>query len=280
MEMRRIPRPPEGTQAPAKSKYSELSNIDKNINNGLSSASSNFISKLLGPPMSKEVKAMCHRVDVGPFKAEGLDPATNDLISVMKVVNKHYPDLYSRLSNDGMRVVRSISGTKSSSLHSWGIAIDIRVDGVKDVRFNDKALYGLTLIAPIFHDHGWYWGGAYRDKQTKKGSGVYWSNEDAMHFEVSKEKLLEWAQSGLLGADAKKVARGIKVIRPGSKGPDVKRIQEAMKKHYPATPTHGSYDRMTERAVRVVQAIFFMTPTGQICKELLKRLKIDYTYEI
>lgn len=100
--------------------------------------------------------------------------------------------------------------------------------------------------------------------------------EDAMHFEVSKEKLLEWARAGLLGPDAAKVARGIKVLRPGAKGPEVQKVQKALKKHVPSAPTHGSYDRMTERAVKEAQRIFSMTPTGIICKELLRRLKVAY----
>jgi hypothetical protein len=275
MAQKRIIRPPEGTQSPAKSKYSELSDIDKNINIGFSSASSAFLNKLLGPPTSKEINDMTHHVDVGPFEVEGLDSATNSLREIMNVVKRDYPDLYTRLSNDGMRVVRSISGSKSSSLHSWGIAIDIRVDGIKDIRFNDKALYGLTLIAPIFHEHGWYWGGAFRDKEKKKGSGVYWSNEDSMHFEVSKEKLLEWAQGGLLGNQAQKAAREIQVLRRGAKGPKVVKAQRALKKHNPATPTHGQFDRMTERAVKEVQQLFSMRKTGEICKKLQRMLGID-----
>lgn len=198
MGRKRIERPSEGTQAPAKSKYSELSDVDKSTNAGLNNATGTFITNLLGAPTSKEVKSITHHVDVGPFKVEGLDVATNSLRDIMTVVKSKYPDLYTRLNHDGMRVVRNISGTKSNSLHSWGIAIDIKVDGVKDVRFNDKALYGLTLIAPIFHEYGWYWGGAFSDKETTKKSGVYWNNEDAMHFEVSKNALLAWNKAGLL----------------------------------------------------------------------------------
>jgi hypothetical protein len=198
MAHKRIVRPPEGTQAPAKSKYSELANINKKINTGLNSAPGTFLKSLLGSPISKDVLNITHFVDVGPFKVEGLDVATNSLRGIMSVVKNKYPDLYSRLSHQGMRVVKSIGGTKSTSLHSWGVAIDIKVDGVKDVRFNDKALYGLTLIAPIFHEYGWYWGGAFNDKETSKKSGVYWSNEDAMHFEVSKNALLAWDKAGLL----------------------------------------------------------------------------------
>lgn len=194
----RINRPPEGTQAPANSKYSELVDIDKKSNSGLNSAPGTFVNKLLGSPTSKEVLSLTHTVDVGPFKVNGLDAATNSVREVMTVVKSKYPDLYTRLTHDGMRVVKNISSSKSSSLHSWGIAIDIKIDKVKDVRFNDRALFGLTLLVPIFHEHGWYWGGAFSDKETIKGSGVSWSNEDAMHFEVSKNAIVAWNKAGIL----------------------------------------------------------------------------------
>jgi hypothetical protein len=263
-------------QAPAKSKYTELVDVDMNANDGLHNASGKFVESLLGGPESKVVLNMIKYIDVGPFKVEGLVSALNSLSEVMSAVEVKYPDLHSRLRHNGMRVVKKIAGKKSKSLHSWGIAIDITIDGIEDVKWNDKTFYGLALMVPIFHEHRWYWGGAFRDQETEKGSGVYWSNEDAMHFEVSKEMMLEWAQAGLLGPDAKKVARGIKIIRPGAKGPQVKKVQEALKKHVPSTPTHGSYDRMTERAVKEAQRIFSMTPTGIICKELLRRLKVAY----
>jgi len=199
MERTRIVRPPEEPQAPAKSKYSELVDIDKTSNSGLKSAPASFVHKLLGPPTSKEVLNLTHfSADVGPFNVDALYVAANSVREVMSTVKSKYPELYTRLTHQGMRVVKNISDSKSSSLHSWGIAIDIKVDKVKDVRFNDKALLGLNLIAPIFHEHGWYWGGAFSDKKIKQGSCVYWSNEDAMHFEVSKNALLAWDKAGLL----------------------------------------------------------------------------------
>lgn len=47
-------------------------------------------------------------------------------------------------------------------------------------------------------------GGAYRPGKDDKGK--LHSKEDAMHFEVSREMLLEWAQLGYLGSDAQKFA--------------------------------------------------------------------------
>jgi len=262
--------------------YTDEIDVTINVNEGLSVASPQFMETLLGcprnnytskcqPMTNKELyKTRIKLDDIGLFKVTGLTNAVDSLKNVMADVMKEYPVLYSQIGSAGMLCCRYMGKKKKVSNHSWGIAIDIKINGKLDPYNNGKTFYGLTLIAPIFNKHGWFWGGKYR------------TSEDAMHFEVSKEKLLEWARAGFLGPNAKKVALGIKVIRPGSKGPEVKNVQEALKKHYPATPTHGTYDRMTERAVKVVQSIFFMTPTGIICKELLKRLKNPlgpYTFE-
>lgn len=273
MKHPRITRPPEGTQAPAKSRYSELEDINWSINDGLHSAHGKFVESLLGSPTSDKVRLLTRFEDVGPFKVEGLIPAIDSLKQILAVVKNKYPDLYPRLTHDGMRVVRKISNSSSKSLHSWGIAIDIRVDKVKDVRFNDQALYGLTLIAPIFHDHGWYWGGAFRDQETKKGSGVYWSNEDSMHFEVSKEKLLEWHNAGLLGpvSQRRPEAKIPETTRPastsssshhrsmfdwlqkGDKGPKVVQLQKALNSRGYNLKPDGVFWKKTETALRDFQ---------------------------
>ena len=242
MTSKRIARPPEGTQAAAKSKYSELHDIDPNANNGLQNASGSFVAKLLGDPTSDKIKPLIKLADVGPFKAEGFKFAVESLKLIMSEVEVKYPELYSRITNDGMRVVRKIKGSSSPSFHSWGIAIDIRVDKIKDVRFNDKALYGLTLLAPIFHKHGWYWGGAFRDKQKEKG--VYWSNEDAMHFEVSKNKLLEWQNTGLLKSlIPAKLPPALAVPKPSTSKKKVNKKAENGLKHPLAAETSAWHQK-------------------------------------
>lgn len=205
MDKKKIPRKHK-PQKTAKSKYTELVDIDSNANIGIQNASGAFVEKLLGSPTSKEVLNMIKYSSVGPFKVEGLAPALNSLNEIMSDVKDKYSDLYPRLSHNGMRVVKKIAQSSSKSLHSWGIAIDIKVDGIDDEKWNEKAFYGLALLAPIFHKHGWYWGGAFRDKPIENKPGFVQTNEDAMHFEVSKGKLLGWAQLGLLGPDAQKFA--------------------------------------------------------------------------
>jgi hypothetical protein len=70
--------------------------------------------------------------------------------------------------------------TTSISNHSWGTAIDLGFDGRVDPWRDNKVYFGLTLIAPIFNRHGWYWGAVFR-------------REDGMHFEASRSLAATWA---------------------------------------------------------------------------------------
>ena len=200
------------------SKYSELQQIPSDINRTLTSPSAPFYLALLGEPrMDKRYSnfpnvvtnpallEMIKTDTVGPFNATGLKPAVDSLKQVMQEVTKTYPDLVARLNNNGMLAVRYINGTKTLSNHSWGGAIDLGVDRIEDKKQDDKILHGLAIIIPIFNKHGWYSGAGYKPKKDKS-TGKLKSNEDSMHFEVSKEKILGWATLGLLGLDAQKVA--------------------------------------------------------------------------
>ena len=48
-----------------------------------------------------------------------------------------------------------------------------------DPRGDDKVQRGLLAIYRYFHKHGWFWGAEFRV-------------EDAMHFELSQEKIIEF----------------------------------------------------------------------------------------
>ena len=212
MEKRKISREHD-SQAPAKSIYTELVAVSPGANAGLQNASGDLVEKILGAPKSIEMQRRTQLIDVGPFEVEGFELALESLKDVMLAVNEKFPDLYKRLGHNGMRVIRSISGKKAKSLHSWGIAIDITIDGIEDVKWNEKSFYGLALLAPIFHEHGWYWGGAFQDQETEEGSGIYHTNEDSMHFEISKNKLIGWARYGYLGPAAQKFANGKEFLK-------------------------------------------------------------------
>jgi hypothetical protein len=126
---------------------------------------------------------------VGPFRAHGLKPAVLSLTRIMADVARLQPKVYPLLHSRGMLVCRFVRPAKgkpvpppekrSISNHSWGCAIDIAIGAGKnalDARGDNKVQHGLNLIAPIFNEHGWYWGAAFR-------------TEDAMHFELGEDLL-------------------------------------------------------------------------------------------
>ena len=163
------------------------------INMGLSAVNNSYMTSKLGNPRDSysadcqpitnvRLKRNLLTASVGPFSVTGLKPAVLSLTEVMAAIRSAQPDVYAALGTAGMLCARWVRGsTTSISNHSWGCAVDLKLNCVLDARGDDKVQYGLTLIAPIFNKYGWYWGAGF-------------ATEDAMHFELSKG-LLE----GMLG---------------------------------------------------------------------------------
>jgi hypothetical protein len=162
------------------------------INIGLTAAGNDFMLERLGSPRSS-YSALCQPPTqdrlrrnlvldtVGPFRVTGLVPAVLSLKAVMADIEREQPRVYRALGTAGMLCCRLVRGsTTAISNHSWGTAIDLTLDGVLDTFGDDRVQVGLTLIAPIFNRHGWYWGAAFR-------------KEDAMHFEGSRTAVERWA---------------------------------------------------------------------------------------
>lgn len=176
------------TSNQASSELTKEVDVPANVNLGLTCPTPQYLTELFGIPrqsMSAEclpvtnptLSALMQTADVGPFKVTGLRPAVDSLRKIFSEINTEFPNVYAKLGSAGMlccRLQRGSSGAISS--HAWGTAIDLKLGGVLDVRGNKKTLYGLTLIAPIFNRHGWFWGATFR-------------TEDAMHFEVSRNTL-------------------------------------------------------------------------------------------
>jgi len=117
---------------------------------------------------------------VGPLRVQGLRPAIDSLRRVLVDVQKEQPSVYAALGTAGMLCCRLQRGSATAiSNHSWGTAIDLKIDGELDARGDKKIQYGLTLIAPIFNRHGWYWGAGFH-------------TEDAMHFEGGRTLVQAW----------------------------------------------------------------------------------------
>jgi hypothetical protein len=131
--------------------------------------------------------------DVGPFRVSGLVPAVEALKRIFASVREQEPALFDVLGTAGMlccRRVRTTDGSVSPNFsnHSWGTAVDIKIDGQLDARNDGKALRGLLMLHPFFNREGLFW-----------GAGFGGTSEDSMHFEASDELVRDWHQQGLLG---------------------------------------------------------------------------------
>jgi hypothetical protein len=163
------------------------------INTGLVAASNPMMLTAFGQPLlAAKYTSQCQMPTnpllrrnlvtdtVGSFRVTGLVPAVLSLKEVMLDIQSEQPQVYGALGTAGMLCCRLVRGsTASISNHSWGTAIDLTLDGVLDTRGDDMVQSGLTLIAPIFNRHGWYWGAGF-------------PTEDGMHFEGSAAKIGEW----------------------------------------------------------------------------------------
>lgn len=181
-----------GTLAPAEAGTSLTRLLPRSklgqLNAGLRAVSNALMIQKLGKPRESftadcqpvtnvKLKKHTKTASVGPFKVTGLAPAVDSLATVMADIAKKQPQVYSVLGSAGMLCCRLVKGSPSAiSNHSWGTAIDLTLSKVLDKRGDGMVQYGLTVIAPIFNEHGWYWGAAF-------------PIEDAMHFEVGSALL-------------------------------------------------------------------------------------------
>lgn len=168
-----------------------------NVNRGLVVATPDYLQERLGRPRetgSDDCQAMTNEslvgklvtVDVGPVSVKMLKPAADSLRRVFDKIRSVDPDLYARINTAGSLCVRNIRGTVNRfSTHSYGLAIDLNIDGQLDNFTDGKTQLGLTIMADFFHAEGWVWGAGF-------------NREDSMHFEISRRQLDEWLGSGEL----------------------------------------------------------------------------------
>lgn len=167
------------------------------INQGLQVAQPSYLAEKLGmprpdlndtcQPMTNErLKDKLITDQVGPIRVSMLRPAAESLARVFANIQKADPDLYSLISTAGSLCVRRIRGSQNAvSTHSFGLAVDLNVDGQLDNFTDGKTQLGLTIMADFFNAEGWVWGAGFQ-------------REDSMHFEVSRKQLDEWIAAGLL----------------------------------------------------------------------------------
>lgn len=168
----------------------------RNLNQGLTVPTSRFLIETLGNPRDSynddcqpmtnpRLRDLVETRQVGPITVTMLSPALDALERIFAIIEAADPDLYARINTAGALCVRYIRGSRSSvSTHSFGLAVDLNIDGHLDVLGDGQTQLGLTILADFFNAEGWVWGAAY-------------GREDSMHFEVSQEKVLEWVAAGL-----------------------------------------------------------------------------------
>ncbi len=169
----------------------------RNVNRGLVVSSPNYMAEKLGRPrevLSDDCQAMTNKAlsdklvleDVGPIRVQMLFPAVESLRRVFDNVKRADPDLFARINSSGSLCVRRIRGSANSmSTHSFGLAVDLNIDGVLDNFTDGKTQLGLTILADFFNEEGWVWGAGF-------------SREDSMHFEISRKQLDQWLADGTL----------------------------------------------------------------------------------
>ncbi|MBU1668694.1 peptidoglycan-binding protein [bacterium] len=211
-------------EADSNMEFTDLVEIPDNINEGLNGSKNRDLIKLLGLPKcqgtattGKVEQRFKRRYKPLNFETNvnGFDLAVESFKEVLSEIEEVYPELAYALDTNGMAICRPVRGGQSYSNHSWGIAIDLTIDGKRDRRGNNLVQYGLTLIAPIFNKHGWYWGAGF-------------TIEDAMHFEISQEKMYQWANEGRLFSAPTQEKPDNTVLRLGDRSPEVQLLQERL----------------------------------------------------
>lgn len=204
--------------------------------------------------------ALVQTHNFGPFRATGLRPAVAALQAILDEVKVRHPDIHARLGTAGMLCCRLVRGSTSViSNHSWGTAIDLKIDGKLDVRGNGLVQRGLLEISRTFNRHGWYWGAAF-------------PTEDAMHFEASDQLIRKWAARGTFGAPSAAPVSGLSF---GARGPAVEALQQALNARLPtAIVVDGLFGKDTRSAVMAFQVSQNMQPTGIATTAVLRALSL------
>ena len=165
------------------------------LNKGLTVPTSSWLIGTFGMPAdtlgdtcasmtNPRLAALLQDSQVGPVKVRMLKPAVESLAVILEKVRLADPDLYARINTSGSLCVRFVRGsTSSASSHSFGLSLDLNIDGILDTLGDGRTQLGLTILSDFFNADGWVWGAAY-------------GREDSMHFEVSRETIEKWVAEG------------------------------------------------------------------------------------
>ncbi len=250
---------------PETTSLTDLVAIPSNTNVGVTSAKQSTMLGLLGNPR-RDYTSTCQEIEhaelkklvvirnVGPFKVRGLLPAVDSIERVFADIRVEVPAVHAALGTQGMLCARLVRGSQHGiSNHSWGTAIDVTLDGVLDKRGDDKVQVGLTMIAPIFNRHGWFWGATFK-------------TEDAMHFEVGDQLIRKWHAEGRFGPTAPATAPD-EQLTLGDRGPEVKQLQQKLNQFGAGLDPDGDFGPATRGAIIAFQTAKGLSATGVVGKE-------------
>lgn len=247
----------------------DLTDVPADMNAGVRSARQQTMLALLGNPRSSydvdcqaitnaTLKMQIVLEDVGPFRVTGLKPAVEDLRRIFNQVKKIHPGLYASLGTAGMLCCRLVRGTQIGAIsnHSWGTAIDIKINDQLDRRGDDKVLQGLVDLAPFFNEQGWFWGAGF-------------GTEDGMHFEVGEDRIREFHQAGFLGHGMEAPEPALSI---GDRGPEVRRLQERLNFFGAELNPDGIFGPTTHAAVMAFQSGKGLAPDGLVGPKTAEKL--------
>jgi hypothetical protein len=229
----------------------DLVDIPNEINKNVSAAKQITMKSILGSPResynddcqditNEKLRNLIISKKVGLLKVTGLKPAVESLGEILIEIQQKHQEIYDSLNHIGILCARLVRGSSSSiSNHSWGTAIDLTLNNQLDTRRDNKVQTGLTLIAPIFNNHGWFWGAGFRI-------------EDGMHFEVSDEKMREWFNNGIFNELNTSLPEPMLSI--GDRGTEVVGLQEKLNKKGSNIKVDGVFGITTQTEVMAFQA--------------------------
>lgn len=248
----------------------DLIAVPSPVNVGLSAPSERFMLSLLGRPRkhfskdcqpvtNKSLRPFMEEIQIGRVRVRGLRPAVDSLRKIMSEIRCSEPEIHHSLGTVGMLCCRKQRRSQYISNHSWGTAIDLTACRKLDDYGDGKVQRALAIIAPIFNRNGWVWGATFR-------------REDGMHFEVSKEKLLEWKAQGALPEKLEEPASGEPVAR-GDSGDPVRVLQLMLNKNGADLLVDGNFGALTEKEVKKFQLSKGLVSNGVVGPETERALR-------
>ena len=101
------------------------------------------------PLTHPNLSSLCVTDSVGPFRVTGLLPAVDSLKEILEEMRQQEAEVYQGLGTAGMLCVRLVRNSRTSiSNHSWGTAIDLKLNNRLDRRGDNRVMIGLSQNSP------------------------------------------------------------------------------------------------------------------------------------